>query len=78
MFGYSLMLAGLARIIEICFITLPPSPRAVPPPMNDDDSEHTLAPPPPEEIHVTRKANASQAFRHLPPFVSSILIQQSL
>ncbi|KAJ8587578.1 hypothetical protein M405DRAFT_741616 [Rhizopogon salebrosus TDB-379] len=69
MFGYSLMLAGLARIIEICFITLPPSPRAVPPPMNDDDSEHTLAPPPPEEIHVTRKANASQAFRHLPPFL---------
>lgn len=68
MFGYSLMLAGLARIIEICFLT-PPSPqRAAPHTMNDDDSDHTLAPPP-DEIRVTRKANASQAFRHLPPFL---------
>ncbi|OAX33224.1 hypothetical protein K503DRAFT_749005 [Rhizopogon vinicolor AM-OR11-026] len=67
MFGYSLMLAGLSRIIEICFIPLP-SPRSVAPPLNDNDSEHTLAPPP-EETPDARKANATRAFRHLPPFL---------
>jgi len=72
------MLAGLARIIEICFIPLPSSSRSVAPPLNDNDSEHTLAPPRPEETRVPNQANAGRAFRHLPPFVSIILPQRLL
>lgn len=67
MFGYSLMLAGLARIIEVCFISLPSSPRSDAPLLDDDDSEHTLAPSAPKG--VATKTNTSRAFRHLSPFL---------
>lgn len=72
------MLAGLARIIEICFIPLPSSSRSVAPQLNDNDSEHTLAPPPPEQTRVLNQASAGLAFRHLPPFVRIILPQRLL
>ncbi|KAG1801733.1 uncharacterized protein BJ212DRAFT_1487625 [Suillus subaureus] len=49
MFGYSLMLAGFARILEVCFISLPPSPLSETPPLDDSDSEHTLAPSAPKD-----------------------------
>ena len=44
MFGYTLMLAGVTRIIEICFFVpsyAPKSPSEIPSP--DDVSDHTLA-----------------------------------
>jgi hypothetical protein len=72
MFGYSLMLAGLARIVEVCFIPLPFSPPSEIPPLDDNDSEHTLAPPAPKDAGISTKINAARAFRHLPPFVGII------
>ena len=72
MFGYSLMLAGLARIVEICFIPLPSSPQSATRPLGDNDSEHTLTPVS-EEPRVSKTINAARAFRHLPPFVGAIL-----
>jgi hypothetical protein len=66
MFGYSLMLAGFARILEVCFIPLPPSPLSETPASDDNDSEHTLAPSAPKDA---AKPNAARAFRHLPPFL---------
>ncbi|KAG1874411.1 hypothetical protein F4604DRAFT_1764626 [Suillus subluteus] len=70
MFGYSLMLAGFARILEVCFIPLPPSSLSETPPLGDNDSEHTLAPSAPKDAGVATKQNAARAFRHLPPFVT--------
>ncbi|KAG2033832.1 hypothetical protein BDR03DRAFT_993933 [Suillus americanus] len=69
MFGYSLMLAGFARILEVCFIPLPPSPLLETSPLDDNDSEHTLAPSAPRDAGVATKPNAARAFRHLPPFL---------
>ena len=67
-FGYTLMSAGLTRIIEVCFV----APKYMPDVVNDGDahSEHTL--------DASRdEASASshgpmRAFRHLPPFVRSV------
>lgn len=70
-FGTTLMLAGLARIIEVSFIV----PKYYPLPetdgmANDGDSEHTLADAQsPSGNSVLWKSVKS--FRHLPPFVSS-------
>lgn len=65
MFGYTLMFAGLARIIDICFITTNSSTGS----LDDNESEHTLT----SGINVhggsRSKAKAARAFRHLPPFV---------
>ncbi|KAG2143785.1 uncharacterized protein EDB93DRAFT_1088011 [Suillus bovinus] len=69
MFGYSLMLAGLARILELCFIQLPSSSLSETPPLGDNDSEHTLTSPAPKDASVATKPNASRTFRHLPPFL---------
>ncbi|KIY63328.1 hypothetical protein CYLTODRAFT_360148 [Cylindrobasidium torrendii FP15055 ss-10] len=72
MFGYTLMLAGITRIIEICFV---PNAAHLDPPSGDNQSENTLAegartpvfpPPDPEAL---AKASAARAFRHLPPFL---------
>jgi hypothetical protein len=54
LYGYSLMLAGLTRIIEVCFIPLPAPPRSVAHPLDDNDSEHTLAPPPGKQVPTKR------------------------
>jgi hypothetical protein len=60
MFGYALMLAGLARIIEVCFIV----PRFTPIEVDDGGSEHTLA----GEVQ-----SPGRAFRHLPAFVRGVV-----
>ncbi|KDQ61912.1 hypothetical protein JAAARDRAFT_525818 [Jaapia argillacea MUCL 33604] len=77
MFGYTLMLAGLARIIEICFVppTRPSSDgrgQVVEP---DDSSDHTLAEASPQAnlfpsgSQGVKRMDATRAFRHLPPFL---------
>ncbi|KAF9224160.1 hypothetical protein BS17DRAFT_780583 [Gyrodon lividus] len=66
MFGYTLMLAGAARIIEICFITTTSSATGS---LDDNDSEHTLAPALGNYGESRSKATTARAFRHLPPFL---------
>ncbi len=63
-FGYTLMLAGLTRLIEVCFVA--PSYTPVDG-VEDDSSEHTLADGTGAESGVVSKG---RAFRHLTPFVS--------
>ena len=60
-FGYTLMLAGLTRLIEVCFIA--PSPMDG---VDDDRSDHTLA----DGTGPEAVAPKGRTFRHLPPFVS--------
>ncbi|KAH8114554.1 hypothetical protein DFH11DRAFT_228665 [Phellopilus nigrolimitatus] len=67
MFGNVLMLAGLARIIEVCFVA-PSYERDVPAADSDRHSERTLAPSGPSISENPRLAIV-QAFRHLPPFL---------
>ncbi|KAI0029965.1 hypothetical protein K488DRAFT_88227 [Vararia minispora EC-137] len=62
MFGYTLMSAGLARIIEVCFIV----PRFAPVKVvevDDAESDRTLAP------EATENQSPGRAFRHLPAFL---------
>lgn len=64
------MLAGLARLIEICFI-IPAHDTHGTSPVSDQSSERTVA------VGISpleMKLTAAQAFRHLPPFVSRNLI----
>lgn len=74
LFGHTLMLAGVTRIIEICFFSQRQSSEA------DDDnrSDHTLSGSGPQSSTESGSA-ASRAFRHLPPFllVSSGLLFMS-
>jgi hypothetical protein len=68
LFGYTLMLAGLTRMIEVCFVA--PShgaPAAGDAGIMEDDrsSDHTLA------DGSAAAAPKGRAFRHLPPFVST-------
>ncbi|PPQ68312.1 hypothetical protein CVT26_006241 [Gymnopilus dilepis] len=61
MFGRTLMLAGLTRIIEICFFV----PTFAPDGADDDNhSEHTLA-----DGSTSTKAIAARSFRYLTPFL---------
>lgn len=70
MFGYTLMTAGLARMIEICFLPAFPSPSTPQPPTDDDNnSDHTLHE---EPIHG-KKEKSVRAFRHIPPFVRMVI-----
>jgi len=65
-FGYTLMLAGLTRLIEVCFIV--PSY----PPMDgveDDRSDLTLTDGAGPEVFPK-----GRAFRHMPPFVSTAIL----
>jgi len=82
MFGLTLMLAGITRIIEICFF---PSNTGEGP---DDDSrsDHTLADAPGSSPRFrpsylsssdSGKTLAARAFRHLPPFVGQYLFRSS-
>ncbi|KAJ6581026.1 hypothetical protein B0H19DRAFT_491139 [Mycena capillaripes] len=77
MFGYTVMLAGLTRIIEVCFF---PAPSKAPDVDDDNNSDHTLAEPSPRFPSSSRyvpadasadsgKIAASKAFRHLPAFL---------
>ena len=80
-FGYSLMLAGVTRIIEICFVVNKhdsdnESDKELAPPASadsDNQSEHTLGGPTPGPSEGGAKIAVVQAFRHLPPFVSHLL-----
>ena len=69
-FGNVLMLAGVARIIEICFVTTKSAAEVLD---GDAHSDHTLASPGSglgySENGDSGKAVAARAFRHLPPFV---------
>lgn len=73
-FGRTLMLAGFARVIEICFFVPKYSPEGVD---DDNHSEQTLADGAPSPGFLSSynngdssgKAAAARAFRHLPPFL---------
>lgn len=65
------MVAGFARIVEVCFFVPKYSPEGAD---NDNHSDRTLAesgrsPGFSSLFDSGRKAAAAQAFRHLPPFV---------
>ncbi|KAG6818816.1 hypothetical protein H0H93_001377 [Arthromyces matolae] len=71
-FGYTLMLAGFTRIIEICFF----APKYSSEVDDDSTSDHTLAErsprfPPNSDASSSESARvaASRSFRHLPPFL---------
>jgi len=66
-FGITLMLAGAARIIEVCFL----APKFYPESPDEDSSgsERTLAEAPSVLTESNGKATAGFAFRHLPPFL---------
>lgn len=88
-FGYTLELAGVTRIIEICFFVPTFASRntsgsVVP---DDTNSDHTLAdalPLSPREVYALTADNvreakeeknaAAKVFRHLPPFVSRLFL----
>ncbi|KAI6013574.1 hypothetical protein EDC04DRAFT_2757905 [Pisolithus marmoratus] len=65
-FGYTLILAGVTRMIEVCFL---PTTVHIPGSLDDNDSEHTLSPPQGAQGIVRSQVMASRAFRHLPPFL---------
>jgi len=81
-FGKTLILAGVTRIIEICFVA-PSLGKSDTPglmPLEDDNtSDHTLADatlpsprfrlPVESAIEMTQSSTAGKAFRHLPPFL---------
>ena len=62
-FGYTLMLAGVTRLVEVCFVA-PSYTHADG--VEDNRSDHTLA-----DGTDSASASKGRAFRHLPPFVSS-------
>ena len=62
-FGYTLMLAGLTRLIEVCFVV--PSNTHMDG-VEDDRSDHTLA-----DGAGPEAFSKGRAFRHMPPFVST-------
>ncbi|OCH96301.1 hypothetical protein OBBRIDRAFT_787374 [Obba rivulosa] len=66
-FGYTLMSAGLARIIEVSFIVPKFTPLDTPASDGDSHSEHTLADAGKED--GTGITSTGRAFRHLPPFL---------
>lgn len=71
-FGNTLMLAGLTRIIEICFVAKHFNSSEGPD--DDNNSDHTLADANriPYSLASESGSPAAKAFRHLPPFVCSL------
>ncbi|KAA1470261.1 hypothetical protein DENSPDRAFT_774306 [Dentipellis sp. KUC8613] len=69
MFGYTLMLAGVTRIIEVCFIVPKFYPVGVIETGEDNQSEHTLA----DGNGKDEGSSKGRSFRHLPPFVRIIV-----
>ena len=65
-FGYTLMLAGLTRLIEVCFVVPSYAPLDG---VEDDRSDHTLA-----DGAGPEAFPKGRAFRHLPPFVSTNIL----
>ncbi|KAF9446891.1 hypothetical protein P691DRAFT_803284 [Macrolepiota fuliginosa MF-IS2] len=76
-FGHTLMLAGVTRIVEICFF----APKTTPDSDDDNRSDHTLdaTGPQNQSMESGHPSAAARAFRHLPPFllVSSGLLFMS-
>jgi len=74
-FGHTLILAGVTRIVEICFV---PTKFAADVLDGDAHSDHTLADSGSGSGYTgggdSGKATAARAFRHLPPFVSPSLL----
>ncbi|KAI0954682.1 hypothetical protein AcW1_006493 [Taiwanofungus camphoratus] len=70
-FGYTLILAGLARIVEVCFIAPKFAPLDASPACDGDShSDHTLADTGKDEAGSgARTEIVGRAFRHLPPFL---------
>jgi len=66
-FGYTLMLAGLTRFIEVCFVVPSYAPTDG---VDDDRSDHTLAEGTAGAEAAAAAAHKERAFRHMPPFVS--------
>lgn len=66
LFGYTLMLAGLTRLIEVCFIVPSYAPMDG---VEDDRSDHTLA-----DGAGPEAFPKGRAFRHMPPFVSTNIL----
>ena len=64
MFGYTLMLQGLTRLIEVCFVV--PSYAPMDGVEDDNRSDHTLA-----DGAGPEASPIGRAFRHMPPFVST-------
>ncbi|KAH9951105.1 hypothetical protein B0H21DRAFT_818596 [Amylocystis lapponica] len=64
-FGYTLMLAGVSRIVEVCFVAPRFSPLDAAPSDGDSHSEHTLAE---GSDAMVALGPVGRAFRHLPPF----------
>jgi len=65
-FGYTLMLAGLTRLIEVCFVVPSYAPMDG---VEDDRSDHTLA-----DGAGPEAFPKGRAFRHMPPFVSTNIL----
>ena len=63
LFGYTLMSAGVTRIIEVCFV----APKYTQDLADDVHSEHTLD----GSREDPSTTSPMRAFRHLPPFVSA-------
>lgn len=69
-FGYTLMLAGLTRLIEVCFVVPSYAPMDG---VEDDRSDHTLT-----DGAGPEAFPRGRAFRHMPPFVSTKIPYLSL
>ncbi|KAL4072852.1 hypothetical protein V8B97DRAFT_1869646 [Scleroderma yunnanense] len=65
-FGYTLISAGLTRIIEVCFLPIAVSAPGL---LDDNDSEHTLTPTQTARGASRPQRMTTRAFRHLPPFL---------
>lgn len=62
MFGYTLAMAGITRIIEVCFVA---HKDTTPGPWGDDADDMD-----PRETPTSSGISPLRAFRYLPPFVS--------
>ncbi|KAL5482750.1 hypothetical protein ACEPAI_9344 [Sanghuangporus weigelae] len=63
-FGYTLFLAGITRIIEVCFVA-PSFEKDIPASDSDRHSDRTLGP----ALNENPRLAAAHAFRHFPPFL---------
>lgn len=68
MFGYTLLMAGVTRIIEVSFIAPKFTPLNESAASGDNSSEHTLTENAPSSWQTVK------AFRHLPPLVSRFFL----
>ncbi|KAI0315053.1 hypothetical protein OF83DRAFT_1062795, partial [Amylostereum chailletii] len=67
MFGWTLMLAGVTRIVEVCFVMPKYQPVGSVERVADDQSEDTL-------MDGSESASAGKTFRYLPPFMCGKLM----